>query len=338
MGRRRNARKLKRGGFFSRGNVIAFTVLLGLIGLAFAISALMHWLSPSFPIWGAGFLGVVSAPFIAFCVVVVMGDSEYSAYQKLLLCSWAALTFGIAALVHRLSPWFPTWAAAGLFGTVLAPVISPLALLLPEPIPSGGQLNARDHLGKTPLMLAAENGDLRRVKALIAKGADVNAKDHARRRTALMEAASSGSVDCVQALIAAGADVNAKDHVGNTALRQNRYKSDIAAILQSAGAVTPSEAPSAASTAPAASSEPSSSPQRPLADDPTAARNSPETNLSRWKASGNPEEWVRQRNLQWSHQDWLDLLASLRRSDFWPMEPDEIGRVLEEQKNVLTTK
>jgi hypothetical protein len=32
------------------------------------------------------------------------------------------------------------------------------------------------------------------------------------------------------------------------------------------------------------------------------------------------------------HSDWLDLLEKLKRTDFWPMEPDAIGRVLEEHK------
>ena len=84
-------------------------------------------------------------------------------------------------------------------------------------------------------MLAAKNGDLRRVKALIRKGADVNAQEEGYCcKTALMYAAEKGSADCVKALIAAGADVNAEDHIGRTALMQNEYKSDIAAILQAA--------------------------------------------------------------------------------------------------------
>jgi hypothetical protein len=53
-----------------------------------------------------------------------------------------------------------------------------------------------------------------------------------------------------------------------------------------------------------------------------------ENNLMRWKASGNPEEWVRQRNLKWAEKDWLGLLASLRRSEFWPMDESAIEVVL----------
>lgn len=54
----------------------------------------------------------------------------------------------------------------------------------------------------------------------------------------------------------------------------------------------------------------------------------PENNLKRWKESGEPEKWVGQRNLEWNHKDWLELLASLRRSEFWPMEESSVGAAL----------
>ena len=117
-----------------------------------------------------------------------------------------------------------------------APIICPLVLLLPEPVPlpSRRKINAKDSIGRTPLMLAAINGDPDRVKALIAKGADVNAQDNNQHRTALMFAANKGSADCVKALIAAGADVKTQDKYGETVLEQNRYNSDIADILRNA--------------------------------------------------------------------------------------------------------
>ena len=67
------------------------------------------------------------------------------------------------------------------------------------------------------LARAAEKGDISTVQALLAKGADVNAK-LADGTTALIEASNGGTLDVVQLLIAKGADVNAKSVVGGTAL------------------------------------------------------------------------------------------------------------------------
>jgi hypothetical protein len=59
--------------------------------------------------------------------------------------------------------------------------------------------------------------------------------------------------------------------------------------------------------------------------------NSPEENLRRWRQSSAPA-WVEARQGHWNHQDWLDLLDSLQRSGPWPMNPEDIGLVLEELK------
>ena len=59
------------------------------------------------------------------------------------------------------------------------------------------------------LIRAAEKGNLGEVRALLAKGANVNARDK-DGITALMMAASGGHLDVVRVLLAQGADVNAK--------------------------------------------------------------------------------------------------------------------------------
>jgi ankyrin repeat protein len=66
----------------------------------------------------------------------------------------------------------------------------------------------------TPLMRAADRGQLEEVRSLLKAGADVNEKD-AIGLTALILAAGADHVDVVQALLAAGADPNAAGGVAH---------------------------------------------------------------------------------------------------------------------------
>lgn len=52
-------------------------------------------------------------------------------------------------------------------------------------------------------------------------------------------------------------------------------------------------------------------------------------NLERWKSTEGPEVWVRNHAKGWNHADWLELLASLRASECWPMEEAAVGKHLE---------
>src|SRR5207248_1451318 len=56
-------------------------------------------------------------------------------------------------------------------------------------------------------------------------------------------------------------------------------------------------------------------------------------NLSRWIASGHPSIWVTEHNCAWNHSDWLSLLELLRSSQYWPVELDRVGLVLEQLKD-----
>jgi ankyrin repeat protein len=73
--------------------------------------------------------------------------------------------------------------------------------------------------GLTPLMEAANFGDLESVKALAEKGADVNAKDTAGGLTVLHHAVYGANADVVTYLLQKGASVDAKDNDGQTALQ-----------------------------------------------------------------------------------------------------------------------
>jgi ankyrin repeat protein len=53
-------------------------------------------------------------------------------------------------------------------------------------------------------------------------------------------------------------------------------------------------------------------------------------------ASARPEAWVRTHLKGWNHEDWLGLLASLRDSQFWPMDEASLGRALETLRAKLT--
>jgi len=59
---------------------------------------------------------------------------------------------------------------------------------------------------------------------------------------------------------------------------------------------------------------------------------SPEKNLARWRDSGQPRLWIKDHKGRWNDQDWLSLLDALKQSEFWPMEPDAVGAVLEDLK------
>lgn len=84
-------------------------------------------------------------------------------------------------------------------------------------IRAGANVNAATDLGVTPLALACENGSAAMVEMLLAAGANPNVV--ATGEPALMTAARTGSVGAVKALLARGADVNARDAVrGQTAL------------------------------------------------------------------------------------------------------------------------
>lgn len=108
--------------------------------------------------------------------------------------------------------FFQRW--AGVLGAATALLLLAIAALL---IFQGEDLEARDKLGRTPLILAAEEGEEQRVRDLLSRGARIEAEDNCEW-TALMRAASHGHLETVQFLIDQGAAVNKQGRLGFTAL------------------------------------------------------------------------------------------------------------------------
>ena len=82
----------------------------------------------------------------------------------------------------------------------------------------GANINARNNKGWTALHMTAMFGRADIVKLLIDSGANINATDK-RGNTALHWAGEFGHVEIVKALVIAGADVNVKNKYGLTALQ-----------------------------------------------------------------------------------------------------------------------
>jgi ankyrin repeat protein len=84
---------------------------------------------------------------------------------------------------------------------------------------SGAEVDARSpDSGGTALHYAAYFRQLEVVRLLIASGADVNAQDYETGFTPLMQATIRGNVDVARYLISRGANVNATANSGNTAI------------------------------------------------------------------------------------------------------------------------
>lgn len=89
---------------------------------------------------------------------------------------------------------------------------------------------------RTPLIAAAQGGKCEALQVLLARGADVN-KKMKRGQTALMFASYYGHIQAVRLLLTSGADVKA-DFEGDTALSWAKQKGhgEIADLLIASGA------------------------------------------------------------------------------------------------------
>lgn len=102
---------------------------------------------------------------------------------------------------------------------------------------AGNLVRERDAMGRTILHFAAGQGDVRLLRAVLARRPDVNALTHSGQ-TPLIYAANGTYNDNTRLLLAAGADVNLADNTGLTPLiiASDKGKPDLAQILLTAGA------------------------------------------------------------------------------------------------------
>jgi ankyrin repeat protein len=103
---------------------------------------------------------------------------------------------------------------------------------------AGANVNAKED-GETPLHMAALSGPKEVAELLIAKGADVNAKDE----DGVTPLHWTETEEIAELLIAAGADVNAMDNSGDTPLDTaiRRKRPETADLLRKHGGKTGDE-------------------------------------------------------------------------------------------------
>ncbi|HKY69949.1 MAG TPA: ankyrin repeat domain-containing protein, partial [Gammaproteobacteria bacterium] len=103
--------------------------------------------------------------------------------------------------------------------------------LIPALVARGADVNAKDDCGKTPLHRAASYGQSDAIRVLVNEcHADVNAKNNCGH-TPLHWAVWDGQIDAIRVLVnECHADVNAKNNNGNTPLHEAAYYSHVDAI------------------------------------------------------------------------------------------------------------
>ena len=101
----------------------------------------------------------------------------------------------------------------------------------------GANINAKNDRGSSALMLAAMNNRIKMAKFLLDIGADINTRD-ARDYTPLMYAAGFGSTQLVKLLLDRGADVHARNELNLTALENAElfHRTETIKLLKEAGA------------------------------------------------------------------------------------------------------
>lgn len=91
------------------------------------------------------------------------------------------------------------------------------------------QLETRDELGRTPLLMATDHNRIAIARELIAAGADVNAKD-ARQDSPYLLAGAQGRLEILKMTLAHGADLGSTNRYGGTALIPAAERGHVAVV------------------------------------------------------------------------------------------------------------
>ena len=92
----------------------------------------------------------------------------------------------------------------------------------------GADPNRADASGATALMWAVP--DVEKVRLLVARGANVNARSETERTPLLVAACFPGTVDLLRLLLDRGADLRAQDRAGATALALAVRSADVEVV------------------------------------------------------------------------------------------------------------
>jgi ankyrin repeat protein len=143
---------------------------------------------------------------------------------------FAALKAGVPGQVERLLERGADANAADADGTpaLMAAALFGDARLVELLLSHGADPNRADRSGSTALMWAVP--DLDKVRVLLAKGANVNAKSETERTALLVAASYPRTVELLKALLAKGADLRAQDRAGATALSLAVRSSDVGVV------------------------------------------------------------------------------------------------------------
>ena len=99
---------------------------------------------------------------------------------------------------------------------------------------NGANINVRDTIDQTPLIIASQNGCTDIVRMLLDAGADIHHRND-QGENALISAAQEGHIDVVKILLEAGADINQTNADGETPIElaiRLRQKKELIELLR----------------------------------------------------------------------------------------------------------